>query len=53
MAISFTIACKKFFGQKQGESLADFATELKALTDDDRAEMRTQLQEALGEEVSA
>lgn len=46
--ISFTIACKNFFGMKTGETLAEFSAEIKALTPADREEMAPLLGVALG-----
>jgi hypothetical protein len=51
--VSFVIACKRFFGIREGESLMDFNTEVKALTNADRAEMAPLLGAALGCEVSS
>ena len=48
---SFTMACAEFFGRLPGESLGDFAKELKELTDEDRAELRPMLSKALGCEI--
>lgn len=36
---SFVQACKEFFGLLPGETLQQFAQELRALTPDDKAEM--------------
>jgi len=36
---SFVKACAEFFGRKPGQTLADFAAELKALSPKDRADM--------------
>ena len=40
---SFTTAMLDFFGKLPGQSTMDFATELKALTDADKAEFRAGL----------
>lgn len=37
---TFAGACKKFFGLKQGETLQEFVAELKALTAEDKEEMK-------------
>lgn len=37
---TFAGACKKFFGLKDGQTLAEFVGELKQLTDEDKAEMK-------------
>lgn len=34
--MSFTAACNKFFGLKPGQTISDFAKELKALDEKDR-----------------
>lgn len=47
-SMKFVTACNKFFGRLDGQSLSDFAAELKHLTDADKAEMAPQLAEALG-----
>ena len=41
--VSFAIAAKDFFGLLPGQRVADFAVELKALTEADRAEMTEDL----------
>lgn len=38
--MSFTAACKEFFGFKEGQSLQDFMAETKQLTAEDKAEIR-------------
>jgi len=50
--MSFVMACKKYFGQKEGQTLMEFSTELKGLTDKDRLELAPLLSEVLGEEVT-
>jgi hypothetical protein len=49
--IKFASACMKFFGKKPGETLLQFANEVKALTPEDKAELAPMLSEALGVEV--
>lgn len=46
--ISFATACKKFFGLREGQSLLQFAQEVRGLTPADRAEMAPMLGAALG-----
>ena len=50
--VSFIIGAKKFVGTKPGQSLNEFAAEVRKLTQADREEMAPLLSEALGEEVS-
>ena len=49
--IKFASACMKFFSKKPGETLLQFANEVKALTIEDKAELASMLSEALGVEV--
>lgn len=37
--MSFTRACLTYFGRKAGQTTSEFAAELKALTDKDRADL--------------
>lgn len=46
--MSFTKACKEYFGTKPGQKLTEFAAELKALTPEDKAEMAFGLSDVLG-----
>ena len=41
--LSFPMAMKDFFGLKSGQTTMDFITELKELTEDDKAEFRALL----------
>lgn len=41
--VAFPVAMKRFFGLMPGQTVANFAAELKALTDADRAEFKTLL----------
>ena len=41
--MTFMAACKDFFGLKEGETSMQFAQEIKALTEQDRAEIRAGL----------
>jgi hypothetical protein len=36
--MTFIMACRTFFGTKPGQTLQDFAAEVRALTAEDRAE---------------
>ena len=49
----FIVACKKFFGFKPGQTLREFKTEVKELTQADRDELAPLLAQALGEPVEA
>lgn len=40
VAVSFTAAVRKKFGLRKGDGLKQFADELKALSSDDREELR-------------
>ena len=42
--MSFIVACKKFFGMKIGQSLTDFANEIKAISDKEKAELTHEFQ---------
>lgn len=37
--MSFIAACRKFFGTKPGQSLQEFAAEVRALTDKDKTDL--------------
>lgn len=37
--VTFVVACKKFFGFKPGQTIAQFGEELKQLTSKDRADL--------------
>lgn len=53
MSMGFTIASRKFFGLKDGETLNEFIAEVRALTDKDREEMAPLIAKEIGvEEVS-
>ena len=39
MTTSFTKAAKEYFGKKEGQSLQDFASELNALTEQDKIDL--------------
>lgn len=42
--MSFVPACKDFFGFKHGQSLGEFMTECKALSPEDREEIKAGLE---------
>jgi hypothetical protein len=44
----FIVACKQFFGFKDGQTLLEFKTEVNALTPQDRLDMIPGLESALG-----
>lgn len=37
---TFIVACREFFGMKPGQTLQDFAKEIRELTPDDRKEFQ-------------
>ncbi len=47
---TFTVACKEFFGFHEGQSLSQFAAELKQLTEKDRADL-TEMFKSIGYEI--
>ena len=49
--MSFTAACKDYFGYKQGQTLGEFMTEVKELSQDDRAYF-TKLFPSVGIEIA-
>ena len=51
--MTFTVACIRFFGKREGQDLRSFNDEVKALTPADRAELAPLLATALGEPVEA
>lgn len=50
--IPFVSACKRYFGQKEGQDLKSFAEEVKLLTDQDKLDMIPELEAAIGEKVA-
>jgi len=44
--MTFMQACKDFFGLHNGQTTMEFAKEIKALTDDDRKEIRAGLEQS-------
>lgn len=42
--LTFLQACKDFFGLKDGQSTMDFAKEVKALTEQDRSDIKNGLE---------
>jgi len=51
--ISLTTAINRYFGRKEGQTLPQFAQELKVLTEKDRMELAEMLTPVMGETVSA
>jgi hypothetical protein len=51
MATGFKAAISKFFGRKEGQTLPEFAAELRALTYKDKCEIREMLIKATGEDI--
>lgn len=51
--MTFAMAIRKYFGKLPGQTMADFAAEIKAFTDEDRADLAPLLSIELGEEVQA
>jgi len=51
--MSISVACKKFFGQKEGQTLMQFAEEVRKLTPQDKVEMAGMLSTELGVEVAS
>lgn len=43
--MTFMSACKDYFGLKTGQTPVEFGREIKALTEDDRAEIRKGLEQ--------
>lgn len=50
--MSFTAACKEYFGYKPGQTLGEFMTEVKQLTPEDR-QYFTKLFPSVGIEITA
>jgi hypothetical protein len=51
MAMAFTAAIAKYFGRKDGQSMGEFAEEIRALTPKDKEELRGMLSVALNTPV--
>ena len=51
MTTSFTKAAKEYFGKKEGQSLQDFASELNALTEQDKIDLAAGLAIEMGDDV--
>ena len=49
--VKFTVACKKYFGKKDGQTLLGFAQEIRLLTPEDKTELIPLLSKELGQEV--
>ncbi len=45
-SMTLTIRCKKFFGIKSGQTLKDFAAEIRELTDKDKEDLVRDFNEA-------
>lgn len=52
MAKSFAAAAQAFFGRLPGQTLGEFASELKALRPEQREWYATELSKVLGEDVT-
>jgi len=50
---SFAVACKKFFGTKEGQGLSQFLAEIRQLSPQDVEEIRLELEKHFGEPVEA
>ena len=50
--MTFAMAVRKYFGKLEDQSFSDFAAEIKALTDKDRADLAPLLSAELGVEVT-
>lgn len=50
--MTLTTACHKYFGKKEGQTLSQFAVELKALTEKDKHELAVMLEPIMGEIVT-
>ena len=50
--ISLVTAINRYFGKKEGQTLAAFAGEIRALTPKDKTEIAEMLGKELGEEVT-
>lgn len=50
--MGFVIACSKFFGKLPGEGIREFAEEIRALTDQDCADLAPLLSDELGVTVT-
>ena len=49
--LGFAVACMKYFGRQEGQSLSDFAKEVKGLTIADKREIAPVLSAELKQEV--
>lgn len=47
----FAVACKRFFGLKEGQKVTEFVTEIKDLSQKDKEELAPFLSKELNEEV--
>jgi len=48
---SFAVACKKFFGTKEGQGLSAFLAEIRQLSSQDVEEIRAELEKHFGEPI--
>lgn len=48
---SFPLACMRFFGKKSGETTIQFSEELKALTPQDKADLKVMF-ESIGYQIT-
>ena len=51
--MTFAVACKKFFGAKEGQGLSAFLAELRRLSPQDIEEIKVELEKHFGEPVEA
>ena len=51
--MTFAVACKKFFGAKEGQGLSAFLAELRRLSPQDIEEIKVELERHFGEPVEA
>lgn len=49
--MKFIVACKRFFDQKPNQTLGSFVKEVKALTPEDKAEIKPLLEKELGDKI--
>ena len=49
--MKFVVACKKFFDKKPDQTLSGFLQEVKALTPEDKQELKPLLEKELDEKI--
>jgi hypothetical protein len=49
--MKFIVACQKFFGKKEGQTIQDFITETRQLSEKDRRDLIPELEAALGVKI--